>query len=215
MANDSYSSAVLGDGSSGYDHNINMYSPDGRVFQLEYARAAANRGTPALALQCNDGVVVVGEKRLFSKLVLKDSVKKIFKIDDGVVIAASGIATDYVRLIDVARQIAAGYAQNYGETISPQTLAQKLGAFMGEITHHSNVRPYGAAFLICGFDSIIQMDAGGSYVEVVAGAIGAGAKENVERLEQTFKEMTCEEGTKYLCDFFDEEAYVDVVVIGV
>ncbi|HIO94480.1 MAG TPA: proteasome subunit alpha, partial [Candidatus Poseidoniales archaeon] len=75
----------------GYDHSITMFSPDGRLFQVEYARESVKRGTTTVGLKFREGVILICDKRIASRLILPDSIEKMFKIDDHIGFATSGL----------------------------------------------------------------------------------------------------------------------------
>jgi len=92
--------------SQAYDRAITVFSPDGRLFQVEYAREAVKRGTTALGIVYKDGVLLAIAKVVASKLLKSESIEKIFKIDDHIGAATSGLVADARRLIDFARESA-------------------------------------------------------------------------------------------------------------
>jgi len=87
----------------GYDRAITVFSPDGRLFQVEYAREAVKRGTTAVGIISDEGVVLLVDKRITSKLLVPESIEKIFNIDDHIAIATSGLVADARVLRDRAR----------------------------------------------------------------------------------------------------------------
>ena len=91
-------------GHMAYDRAITVFSPDGRLFQVEYAREAVKRGTTTVGIKFKDGVVLIVDKRLSSKLIEPDSIEKIFKIDSHVGCATSGLVADARALVDNSLQ---------------------------------------------------------------------------------------------------------------
>ena len=87
----------------GYDRAITVFSPDGRLYQVEYAREAVKRGTTAVGIKAKDGVVLIVDKRVSSKLLEASSIEKIFKIDEHIGVASSGLVGDARALVDRAR----------------------------------------------------------------------------------------------------------------
>ena len=87
----------------GYDHGITTFSPDGRLFQVEYARESVKRGTTTAGLKFKDGVVLVCDKRIISRLIIPDSIEKMFKIDNHVGVATSGLMADARQLVARSR----------------------------------------------------------------------------------------------------------------
>ena len=87
----------------GYDHGVSTFSPDGRLYQVEYARESVKRGTTTVGLKYKDGVVLIVDKRISSKLVIADSIEKMYQIDDHIGITTSGLVADARQLVDRAR----------------------------------------------------------------------------------------------------------------
>ena len=87
----------------GYDHGITTFSPDGRLFQVEYARESVKRGTTTAGLKFKDGVVLVCDKRIISRLIIPESIEKMFKIDNHVGVATSGLMADARQLVARSR----------------------------------------------------------------------------------------------------------------
>ena len=86
----------------GYDHGVSTFSPDGRLYQVEYARESVNRGTTTVGLKFKDGVILIVDKRISSKLILSDSIEKMYKIDDHIGMTTSGLVADARQLVDKA-----------------------------------------------------------------------------------------------------------------
>ena len=91
----------------GYDHGVSTFSPDGRLYQVEYARESVKRGTTTVGLVYKDGVVLIVDKRVQSKLVITDSIEKMYQIDNHVGITTSGLVADARQLVDRAREYSA------------------------------------------------------------------------------------------------------------
>ena len=87
----------------GYDHGVSTFSPDGRLYQVEYARESVKRGTTTVGLIYKDGVVLIVDKRIQSKLVITDSIEKMYQIDNHIGITTSGLVADARQLVDRAR----------------------------------------------------------------------------------------------------------------
>ena len=142
----------------GYDRAITMFSPDGRLYQVEYAREAVKRGTTAVGIKCGIGVVLLVDKRVSSRLLEPSSIEKIFRIDEHIGVATSGLVGDARALVDRARIDAHINRVSYGESIDVETLAKKLCAHMQTYTLFGGARPYGTALLIAG----VETDADGT-----------------------------------------------------
>ena len=101
----------------GYDHGVSTFSPDGRLYQVEYARESVKRGTTTVGLKYKDGVVLIVDKRISSKLVIADSIEKMYQIDDHIGITTSGLVADARQLVDRARVQCQINKMTYGDPI--------------------------------------------------------------------------------------------------
>jgi len=174
----------------GYDRAVALFSPDGRLFQVEYAHEAVKKGSITVGVKARDGIVLAAEKRWPSTLA--ESAEKIKKIDDHVGLAFSGLFGDARVLIDDARVYAQVYRLTYGERIPVELLAKRICDIKQVYTQHGGVRPFGVAFLIGGVDRrgshLIMTDPGGSYMGYKATAIGANSQTAIEILEKSYGE---------------------------
>ena len=175
----------------GYDHGITTFSPDGRLFQVEYARESVKRGTTTVGLRFRDGVVLVADKRIASSLVLPDSIQKIYRIDNGIAFATSGLVADARVLVDRARVECQVNNLTYNETITTDVLVRKICDFKQSFTQYGGVRPFGTALLIAGVDDnghhLFETDPSGAYQSYSAGAIGSGRSIAAEYFEKHWK----------------------------
>lgn len=177
--------------SMGYDRAITVFSPDGRLFQVEYAREAVKRGTTSVGLKCKDGVVLAVDKRVSSPLVVAGSVEKIYQIDDHIGAATCGLVADARVLVDKARVESQVNKVTYNEPIDIVTLVKKLCDFEQLYTQHGGVRPFGVALLIAGITDkprLFETDPSGALIEYKATAIGAGRNTAMELFEERYKE---------------------------
>lgn len=175
----------------GYDRAITIFSPDGRLFQVEYAIEAVRRGTTAIGIKVDGvGVVLAVEKRILSKLVEADSIEKIFKIDDHIGAAIAGLTADARILINQARINSQINKLTYDEPITVEVLTRKIGDLKQLYTQHAGVRPFGVKLLIAGCDDtgshLFMTDPSGTYWGHRAAVIGAGAQTVTEVLEQGY-----------------------------
>ena len=180
---------------SDYDRGVNTFSPEGRLFQVEYAIKAIELGSLAVGITSTDGVILAVEKRLTSRLLEKDSVEKLFEIDTGAGVACSGLIADARTLVDIARVEAQNHRFTYDESITPESLMKSLSDTMisfgeGEddrkdAQHNAPrmSRPFGVALLMAGLQHgdhgqpvLWSIDPSGTYVEFKAHAIGNGGE---------------------------------------
>lgn len=177
---------------AGYDRAITVFSPDGKLFQVQYAQEAVKRGLTALGIKVNEGVVLAAEKRVRSKLVEEVSIEKIFQVDEHIGAAASGLIADARVLIDHARIEAQLNRLRYDEPISVQALAKRIGDIKQLYTQHGGVRPFGARLLIAGVDDrtprLFETDPSGVMAAYKCQAIGGGAQTVTEFLEREYSE---------------------------
>ncbi|MDP6640726.1 MAG: archaeal proteasome endopeptidase complex subunit alpha [Candidatus Poseidoniaceae archaeon] len=208
----------------GYDHSITMFSPDGRLFQVEYARESVKRGTTTAGLKFRDGVILVCDKRIASRLILPESIKKMFKIDDHIGFATSGLVADARQLVDRARVECQVNRITFAAPVPVDTLAKKICDFKQSFTQYGGARPYGTALLIGGVDEngihLFETDPSGAYQSYHAGAIGSGRVNVVEYFEENWKEgMTLNAGVKLgleaLRTSLDAELNRDAVEIAI
>lgn len=177
---------------AGYDRAITVFSPDGKLFQVQYAQEAVKRGLTALGIKIKDGVVLAAEKRFPSKLVEEVSIEKIFQVDEHIGAAASGLIADARVLIDNARIEAQVNRLRYDEAINVQTLAKRIGDVKQLYTQHGGVRPFGVRLLIAGVDGngphLFETDPSGVVAAYKAHAIGGGAPTVREIIERKYDE---------------------------
>ncbi|MEM2924703.1 MAG: archaeal proteasome endopeptidase complex subunit alpha [Methanocellales archaeon] len=182
----------------GYDRAITVFSPDGRLFQVEYAREAVKKGTTAIGIKCKEGVALLVDKRVASRLLEAPSIEKIFQIDDHIGAASSGLVADARMLIDRARVEAQINRVTYNEPIGVATLAKRICDHKQTYTQYGGVRPYGTALLIAGVDdnkpSLFETDPSGALLEYKATAIGAGRSAAIEVFEAEYDENADLEG---------------------
>jgi proteasome alpha subunit len=187
---------------AGYDRAITVFSPDGKLFQVQYAQEAVKRGLTALGIKVNEGVVLAAEKRVKGKLAEEVSIEKIFQIDEHIGAAASGLIADARVLIDLARMEAQINRLRYDEPISVQSLAKRIGDIKQLYTQHGGVRPFGARLLIAGVDDgkphLFETDPSGVVAAYKAQAIGGGAQTVTELLEEKYSETLSLEATLLL-----------------
>ena len=110
----------------GYDRAITMFSPDGRLLQVEYAKKTVRQGSTAIGMVCSDGVLLVADKRVVDSLIVPESVEKIWQIDDNIGAAASGILSDARVLIDRAQLKAQQHRVTYDSEIDTLTIAKHI-----------------------------------------------------------------------------------------
>jgi len=179
----------------GYDRGSTIFSPDGRLFQVEYAIEAVKRGTTAIGIKTTEGCSLVVQKRLHTSLVEKDMVKKIFSIDDQIATAIAGLTADARILINQARIQAQVHRITYNEPITVEALTRRLANVKQMYTQHAGVRPFGVSLLIAGCDEVLgpqlyMTEPSGSYWSYRATAIGSSAPTIIEFLEGEYQTIS-------------------------
>ena len=171
-----------------YDRGTSLFSPDGRIYQVEYAREAVSRGAPSVGIRTTDGVVFVAMSRASSTLMEAESIEKLHKLDDHLGTASAGHVADARQLIDLARRQSQGNRLRYGEPVGVETLTKFVTDHIQENTQRGGTRPYGAALLIGGIDDgeprLFAADPSGTPNEWKATVIGGGRQEIQGHLEE-------------------------------
>ena len=185
--------------SRGYDMTPTMYSPDGRIYQVEYAIETVKRGTLAIGLCAKDGIVIAVEEKPRT-LQTKNVTQKIFQVDQHIGVAAAGYIPDARVQVDNARLFSQGTKLTYDESVEVTTVAKHLADRAHQFTQYGGVRPNGVSMIIGGIDqkgkSIYVIDPSGSYVQYSAVAIGAGSDDVNDFLEKNYSsEMNMDDGS--------------------
>ncbi|MBY9011394.1 MAG: archaeal proteasome endopeptidase complex subunit alpha [Candidatus Lokiarchaeota archaeon] len=186
----------------GYDMAITQFSPEGRLFQVEYAIEAVRRGTTSIVCRNRNSVVFTVEKKS-SELQEVIGSEKIFKVDDHIGVAIAGLTADARVLVDRARVQAQVNILNYDEIISVKDSTLNICEYLQLFTQNAGVRPFGVSFLIAGVDSngeasLYLTDPSGAMWGYKAFAIGSGATEARTYLEENYKEDINDEELKLL-----------------
>lgn len=187
----------------GYDRAITMFSPDGRLLQVEYAKKTVKQGSTAIGVVCSDGVLLVTDKRILDKLVVPDSVEKIFQIDEHIGATASGILSDARVLIERAQVTAQQHKITYDTPIDVLSIVKDICNLKQICTQSGGLRPFGVSILVAGIDrsgaQLFETDPTGIFFQYRATVIGEGETEIEEILHKQYSEkMTIDEALK-LC----------------
>ena len=184
----------------GYDRAITMFSPDGRLLQVEYAKKTVRQGSTAIGITCKDGVLLVTDKRIVDPLVVPEAVEKIFLIDEHIMTTASGILSDARVLIERAQLKAQQNRVTYDSPIETLTVVKEVCDLKQICTQSAGLRPFGVSLLIAGVDDspkLFVTDPTGIYFQYKATAIGEAETKINEILHKEYKEnMTIEQGLK-------------------
>ncbi|MDP4012991.1 MAG: archaeal proteasome endopeptidase complex subunit alpha [Candidatus Nanoarchaeia archaeon] len=184
----------------GYDRASIVFSPDGRLLQVEYAKKTVRQGTTAIGIVCKDGVVLVADKRIMEKLIVSKSVEKVFQVDEHIGATASGILSDGRILIERAQVLAQQHRVTYDGPMQTESLVKEISNLKQMYTQVGGARPFGVSILFVGIDEephLFVTDPTGIFFEYKATAIGEGELEVKEILNKEYKEsLSCEEGVK-------------------
>ena len=174
----------------GYDRAITVFSPDGRLYQVEYAIETVRRGTIAVGVKCKDGIVIAVEEKP-RKLQIADIAQKVFQVDDHIGVAAAGYIPDARSQVDNARFFSQSNKMIYDEPVEVETIAKHLADQCQQFTQYAGVRPFGVALILGGVvNKIPQLyltDPSGTYISYDAIAIGASSDQVTDFLEKTYK----------------------------
>ena len=190
----------------GYDRSSTMFSPDGRLLQVEYAKKTVKQGTNTIGLVCADGVLLVADRRITDRFVVPDSVEKVFQIDEHIGAAASGILSDGRVLIERAQIVAQQHRVTFDSSIDIQSLVKDICNVKQYATQVGGARPFGVGIMFIGVDEdgpqggnprLFITDPTGIFFEFKATVIGENEQEIREVLESEYKEdMSVDEGIK-------------------
>lgn len=186
-----------------YDRAITVFSPDGRLFQVEYALETVNRGATILGIACQEGIVLGAEEKLESKLQDPNFTWKLFPVDTHIGAAVVGLGSDARILIDQARVYCQSNKLMYDEPVDVEIISKRIGDIKQLYTQHAGVRPFGVSIIFGGVDKtgtrLFSTDPSGTYRAYRAIAVGVG-RETVEGILKTdYREDIEMEEAKKLC----------------
>ncbi len=188
-----------------YDKSAAIWSPDGELVQLSYARKASERGAAAIGMILDEKTILLAGETLFDPLVVRPD--KIQKIDKNLYIVAAGLSTDSNLLVGQARIVAQQHRLIYGEKISVRALSSRLGDLMARHTITGGLRPFGTALLLAGFNPVDKVselffvDNGGSFFAVNAYAAGSGNERIIDAFRKQYKKgFTIEDAKKMVLE---------------
>lgn len=184
----------------GYDRSAAMFSPDGRLLQVEYAKKAVKQGSTSMGIICKDGVVLIADKRILEKLIIAKSIEKIIQIDDHIGASATGYLMDGRVLIERAQLIAQQHKITYDSPIDVLSLVKEIADVKQYVTQMGGARPFGVSILFAGVEDepkLFVTDVTGIFFEYKATAIGEAETELKEFLDKNYKDgLTIQEGVK-------------------
>ena len=177
---------------AGYDRVATMFSPDGRLYQVEYASKIVAQGTIGAALKYSDGIIFGADKLVSSRLALPESIEKMFKIDDHIIALSAGLVGDARRLAGMARQKAQENVMYYDQPIGVEALVKEVSNINQLYTQYGGMRPFGVSFIFGGVDStgkrLFETEPSGALAEYSAIAIGRNRDKAMQFFEKNYKE---------------------------
>ncbi|KAL7719618.1 Proteasome subunit alpha type [Entamoeba marina] len=193
---------------SGYDDSCTTFSPDAKIFQVEYAKKAVENSATSIAIKCVDGVVFGVEKLIISKMIEVSSNKRLFTIGKHIGITCAGFLPDARKLVKRAKEEYENYFNNFGIEIPVKILSEKVAMYMQNYTLYGALRPFGCSLLIGGYDyhgySLHYIEPSGTTYGYLANGIGKGkqiCKNELEKIK--FNEITCEDALVQVIKILD------------
>ena len=198
-----------------YDRALTVFSPEGRLYQVEYALEAVRRGTLAVAVKSKDDVCIAAQIKIPSILIDADAIDKIFQVDEHIGVAISGLHADSRALINYSRVQAQSFRLTYDEPVRLNMLAKSIADLTQQYSQFGGIRPFGCALFFIAIDAegsqIYTVSPSGIYRSFKSYAIGTGEANAREYLIENYKEeMTFDElinfTLKTLKESIDEDA---------
>ncbi|MFX1258014.1 MAG: archaeal proteasome endopeptidase complex subunit alpha [Promethearchaeota archaeon] len=182
---------MFGGGQIKYDRALTVFSPEGRLYQVEYALEAVRRGTLAVAIKSKDDVCLAAQIKVASKLMDPDSIDKIFQVDGHIGVAISGLHADSRILINYARVQAQSFRLTYDEPVRLQMLVKTIADLKQIYTQYGGIRPFGCALFFIAIDGIgpqiYTTSPSGIYRAYKAYALGSGEAKAREYIQKNYK----------------------------
>ncbi|EDO15923.1 hypothetical protein Kpol_480p10 [Vanderwaltozyma polyspora DSM 70294] len=181
-------------GSRRYDSRTTIFSPEGRLYQVEYALESISHAGTAIGIMASDGIVLAAERKVTSTLLEQDtSTEKIYRLNDKITVAVAGLTADAEILINTARVHAQEYLKTYNEEIPVEILVRRLSDIKQGYTQHGGLRPFGVSFIYAGYDDrygyqLYTSNPSGNYTGWKAISVGANTSAAQTLLQMDYKD---------------------------
>ncbi len=199
---------MYGSTQQAYDRAITVFSPDGRLFQVEYAKEAVKRGATSVGVVFKDGVLLAAVKYKFSNLMVEDSVKKVFEVDRHIMTVAAGLIADARKLVSLARDYSERHRLLYDEAPRVPSVTAYVADVVQAYTQYGGARPFGVSLLVAGYDikpHLYEIEPSGALTGYYADTIGENKKEVDAYLEKHYKkDISAKEAIKLAYDAIKE-----------
>jgi proteasome alpha subunit len=193
----------------GYDRTATMFSPEGKLLQVEYAEKAVRLGSASIGMVCTDGVFIIADKRAEEKLLVKDSANKVVEIDSHIIASFAGILSDARILIERAQVLAQQHRVTYNSPIEPELVIKEIANMQQQFTQYGGARPFGVSMMIAGIHDkkgeVFVSDITGNYFSYYANVIGEDDEKIRNELREKYKQVfTMKQGVKLALEIFEK-----------
>ena len=193
----------------GYDRTATMFSPEGHLFQVEYAEKAVRLGSASIGMVCSDSVFILADKRIKDKLVVQQSANKIYEIDSHIISSVAGVVSDARVLIERAQVLAQQHRITYDSPIEPELIVKEISNIKQQFTQFGGARPFGASLMIAGIrgkkPELYTSTITGNYFSYYANAIGENDEKIKEKLREKCRpDSNIKKGVKIALEIFKE-----------
>ena len=201
----------------GYDRSNTMFTPDGRIIQVEYAKKTVEHGSTAIGIVCKDGVLIVVDKRNDNNLLVSDFTGKVMQIDEHIGTAISGLISDGRVLIEKSQLEAQMHRVTYDTKIDVKSITEHICKEKQLFTQFGGLRPFGVSIMVAGIDDkprLFLTEPMGTFFEYRAAIFGEGENEIKDKLTKSIsKNLSIEKGLslciKLIRDYIGKEFSID------
>ena len=193
----------------GYDRTATMFSPEGKLLQVEYGEKAVRLGNSSIGMVCSDGVFILADKRIHDILIAPKSASKIYEIDEHIIASSAGIVSDGRILMEKAQLLAQQHRVTYDSEIEPEVIIRELSNIKQQFTQYGGARPFGVSILLAGINGkkpeLFTSDITGNYASYLANAIGENDSVIKDKLKDRYSQKsTIKQGVKLALSIFKE-----------